>query len=225
MKATLQSKLQSTKLKMRLPSAIKAITLTVVAWQHFVGLLEGQGTFTFTFEGQPLGMLTQVGTYQAAGVQFVPIAPGSLWLSGSGVAGYPDNGTGYLYMPDGNLGGLRFTYNADFNLVSFDAAEYANTGPVTLTVVGYRDDVMGLRVTNYFTLDGINDGTGPLQDFQTFYLDSNFIHLGRVDVLNARWSLDNLVISGVPEPSLVAMLGMAVIPLAVRRSTGKGREG
>jgi hypothetical protein len=74
---------------------------------------------------------------------------------------------------------------------------YWNVAPQTLTVVGYRDDVMGLMVTNYFSVGS--------QTFQTFYLDSSFVNIGRVDVLNARWSLDNLVIGGVPEPSTSAL--------------------
>jgi hypothetical protein len=179
----------------------------------------GQGTLTFTFEGQPRGTSQQYGIYSESGMQFgMVFGPGSVYLSGGGVPGYPDNGTGYLYMPDGSLSGLRFGFNVfqstpsvTFNLVSFDAAEYAGLGAQTLEVVGYKYQIMGpiITVTNYFTLDGINDGTGPLQDFETFHPDSSFVNLFQVDVFNARWSLDNLVVSGVPEPSSGALLLLA----------------
>ena len=86
----------------------------------------GQGTMTFTFEGQPRGTRHQTGPYYEGAMQFLPIPMGSLYLSGGGFTGYPDNGTGYLEVPDI---GVRFgptnafPATAPFNLVSFDAAE------------------------------------------------------------------------------------------------------
>jgi len=199
--------------KQILPVGGNTLTMFVAAITFTCLLTECYGQGTFTFEGQPVGTAQQLGGYTASGMRFRAIQPGSLYLSGGGIAGYPDNGTGYLYMPDGNLGGLSFGFtnflpSIYFNLVSFDAAEYAGAGPTTLTVVGYPG--MATPVTNYFTLDGINDGTGPLQDFQTFYLDSSFTQVGRVEVLKARWSLDNLVISGVPEPSSGALFVLGI---------------
>jgi hypothetical protein len=175
----------------------------------------GQGTMTFRFEGQPKGTMQQVGVYTEAGVTFGPHGVGSLFLSGGGVAGYPDNGTGYLYIPDGYMTfNYPTTLPSTFNLVSFDAAEYlVGAGPTTLTVVGYKHQIMGptIAVTNYFTLDGVSDGTGPLQDFQTFHPDSSFVNLFELDVLNSRFSLDNLVIGGVPEPSPGELFALGVL--------------
>jgi hypothetical protein len=195
----------------------RTAALTLVGWFCLLAECQGQGTLTFTFEGAPGGTRQNVGTYTESGMLFTPRAPGSLFLNGGGTPGYPDNGTGYLEVPDAFVGGggMSFAFTAtssihQFNLVSFDAAEYSSLGAQTITVIGYRDDIMGLQVTQTFTLDGINDGTGPLQDFQTFQLDPSFIHLGRVDFLNARFSFDNAVISGVPEPSSGALMLLGV---------------
>jgi hypothetical protein len=147
--------------------------------------------------------------------------PGSVYISGGGIPGYPDNGTGYLEMPDGNLSRLRFGYNVfpagtpvNFNLLSFDAAVYASLGPQTLEIVGYKYETMAppITVTNFLTVSG--------QTFQTFYFDSSFKNVFQVDVLNARWSLDNLTISGVPEPSvgILALLGIVVWATTCRRT-------
>ena len=57
---------------------------------------------------------------------------------------------------------------------------------------------MGITVTNYFT---VSSGS-----FQTFYPDSSFLNVSEVEVLNARWSLDNLVVGGVPEPSSCVLI-------------------
>lgn len=189
--------------------------ITLACASAFFGLIvcsHGQGTLTFTFEGLPPGMVSQ-GNYTAFGRAFYAIPFLALYRSGGSVVGYPDNGTGYLYKPDGPLFGMRFEStntsptSAPFNLDSFDAAEYfGDTTP--LTVIGYKP--MAGTVTNIFTFDGINDGTGPLQDFQTFYLDSSFVNLFRVDILSGRWAIDNWTISGVPEPSSDALLVMGI---------------
>jgi hypothetical protein len=164
----------------------------------------GQGTTTITFEGQPKGTQTQVASYTEAGLRFSVIAPGSLYLSGGGIAGYPDNGTGYLEIPDAFAGGGGMTLgptnasptSAPFNLISFDAAVYDGLGPQSLEIVGYKP--MAGTVINYFNVSG--------QTFQTFSLDSSFTGLFRVDFLTARWSLDNLVTTGVPEPATSTLL-------------------
>ena len=93
---------------------------------------------------------------------------------------------------------------------------------MTLRVVGYGG--MGLVVTNDITTDGINDGTGPLQDFQTFYFGPEFGHLSRVEILTDRFSMDNLVLSGVPEPGTGALfvLGIAIAMVRARRRSRHG---
>jgi hypothetical protein len=171
---------------------------------------------TFTFEAMPRGVTVPVATYSESGMQFWnPYGPENLVLAGGGVSSRPDNGTGYLQVSSGAM--LAFSFNTFpstyFNLLSFDAAEYdtAFPGPVTLEVVGYRP--MAGTVTNFFTLDGINDGTGLLQDFQTFNLDSRFVNLYRVDFLTDRFSLDNVVIGGVPEPPVGGLVLAAALCL------------
>jgi hypothetical protein len=153
-------------------------------------------------------------------MQFTVLAPGQLYLSGGGIPGYPDNGTGYLEVPDGGpgSGGLSFEPNQPFpasfafNLVSFTAAEYDSEGPDTLEVVGYHP--MAGTVTNYFTVDF---------QFQTFDLSSSFTNVFQVEVLNAPFSLDNVVIGGVPEPSCGALVVMAMV-CGLGRAWMRGRR-
>jgi hypothetical protein len=163
---------------------------------------------TVTFEGAARGTQTQFGANpytDASGMQFGSLTPQSLYLNGGGIPGYPDNGTCYLEIPAGSM---RFGYNTfppgnivPFTLVSFDGAEYDNFGPKTLEVVGYHP--MAGTVTNYFTVSS--------QTFQTFYLGSSFTNVFQVDVLNASWSLDDIVISGIPEPSTGVLLALGTL--------------
>ena len=175
----------------------------------------GQGSMTLRFDGQPRGTLSQVGWYSEGRIGFSAIPFGVLYLWGGGITGYPENGTGYLWVPSNGPGSGVELSSVDgvslFNMVSFDAAESAGLGSTVLTVVGYQPQIMGPTtvITNVFTTDGINDGTGPLQDFETFYLDPRFVNLLRVDIY-ARFSLDNLVISGVPEPSAAGLMLLGI---------------
>jgi len=173
-----------------------------------VGCL-GQGTMTFTFEGQPSGTVSQgLAYYVESGMRFSVLAPGGIYLSGGGMPGYPDDGTGYLESPDGSpgSGGLSFEPNQPFpasfafNLVSLDGAVYDGEGPKTLEVVGFHP--MAGTVTNYFTVDF---------QFQTFDLSSSFTNVFQVEILNAPFSLDNVVISGVPEPSVGGLVALATL--------------
>jgi MprA protease rhombosortase-interaction domain-containing protein len=107
-----------------------------------------------------------------------------------------------------------------FGLVSVDLAEYSTAfqSPATVHFVGYRPD--GSTVTTDLTTDGIIDGTGPLQDFQTFNFQG-FTGLCRVEIPTYGWSLDNLEVSyGIPEPASAALLligGLLVYALRRRR--------
>jgi len=173
----------------------------------------GQGTMTIGFQGPPPGVQTMRGanpyTDAATGMQFGGLTPQSLLLNGGGIPGYPDNGTCYLEIPAGSM---RFGPNTfpptgtavPFNLLSIDAADLL-AGPQTLTVVGYKIQIMApiLMVTNSFTVSS--------QTFETFNLDSSFAGVIQVDVLNASWALDDIVVSGIPEPSTGALIFLGVL--------------
>lgn len=125
--------------------------------------------------------------------------------SASGYFAWPDNGSTFLVGVQGTTNSLGFSSlnGASFNLLSVDMAEYVfSTDPTTVQFAGYRHD--GSIVTTAFTTDGINDRTGPLTDFQTFWFGSEFTELDRVEIPSHGWSLDNLVVF-IPEPSALAL--------------------
>jgi len=179
-----------------------------------------QGTMTVTFDGPPFQPPdTDYGysLYTESGMFFMPIDPArsQFGRTGGGIAFFPENGTAYLHAALGDS--LVFARNdlSAFDLVSVDLAEYSTVVPSAVKVpfVGYRPD--GSIVTVSFTTDGIIDGTGPLADFQTFYFDSRFSGLVRVEIPASLWSLDNLVIS-VPEPGSGLLLILAGGVFALR---------
>jgi hypothetical protein len=178
---------------------------------------QGQGTMTFTFEGQPSGTISgAMAYYVESGMQFTVNPPGGLFLVGPGIPGWPDDGTGYLMAPDG--GGLVFNFTsfAPFNLISFDAAREAEDSTLpTLEVVGYENQGMGMTVTSYFTVTSDN--------FQTFQLSSSFQNLYEVEILGDPFSLDNVVIGGVPEPSCGALVVLASV-CGLGRAWMRGRR-
>lgn len=170
---------------------------------------EAQEPIHITFDGppvQPPGTSFVIRTYDEAGVSFNDMGSFGLGRVGSNPPpGLPDNGTAYL---DTGFGGklmFRFTNGSLFALRSVDLAEYGTGLPDAFTVhfIGYRVD--GSTVTQDFTPDGIIDGTGPIQDFQTFHFGPEFSGLSRVEIPTFPWSLDNLVLEVVSEPRIVTI--------------------
>jgi len=211
---------------------INAVVAGGLALFCLVARCSGQGTMTVRFEGppfpgatypQPPGTTSPISQYSESGMRFWdPSGPQPLVLSGGGMTWAPENGTAYLRVISG---GVAFGFNslALFDLVSLDLAEFSTglPGPVTVHVVGYRvqDQIAG---TVDLTTDGVNDGTGPLADFQTFTFDDRFRNLYRVELSTGGFSLDNVVVGGIPEPSAggLVLLG-ALCGLGWRRLRSK----
>jgi len=169
-----------------------------------------QGTMQFRFEGRAPGTWITGSEYHESGMRFwIPYGPEGVALLGAGVSWAPDNGTGHLETSGGERLRFGFTNGMHFNLASFDLAEDRMIA-VPFEVVGYKD--MGVMVSQSFTTDGIMDGPGGQADFQTFQFDSRFVNVYQIDIITSRWALDNLVVSGVPEPTAggLAALGAAI---------------
>jgi hypothetical protein len=186
---------------------------------------------TVTFNGTPPGATIPVSGYIESGVTFWnPYNAGNLVLTGAGVSGDPQDGTAYLQVPGGSDLAFTFTSPTLFNFVSFDAAGANTSFPgASLEVIGYY--VMSGMVTNYFTVDSFLDRrANNLPDFETLYLSSQFQNVYRVDVFSVSsgsfyppWSLDNVVISGVPEPSCGALVVLATL-CGLGRAWMRGRR-
>ncbi len=100
---------------------------------------------------------------------------------------------------------FSFPGGTSFSLLSFDLAEGGTNNPVPMTIqmIGYLHG--GGALTNVFTTDGIIDGPGGLADFQTFYPDSGFTALDRIEIRSGGFSLDNVRL-WVPEPSSASLV-------------------
>jgi len=196
-----------------------AITMVLSAvW----GRAQGTFRFTVTFDGEPPiapGDALFIRYYYEEGMEFTPIGDGQFIRSGGQphLSAFPRNGTAYLVAAFGNSLSVTSAFGARFGAVSVDLAEFSTLYPVPLTVqfVGYKPD--GSTVTTAFVTDGIIDGSGPLNDFETFYFDARFADVTRVEVPTHRWSLDNMVFSNVvPEPSTGALVVVGAAILGFR---------
>ena len=192
----------------------------------------GQGTLTrITFDGpppQPPGTAYNIQAYYESGMSWTPL-PGAVGFGRVGsnpTGGRPDDGTAYLQAGLGQSLTFRFIDDTAFDLLSVDLAEYSTAfqEPLTVHFIGYHLD--GSIVTTDVITDGIIDGTGPLSDFQTFYLGPDFTGLTRVEMPFPGWSLDNVVVF-VPEPSVgaQALLGAALLGLRFLRRSARRRKG
>lgn len=186
------------------------------------GYAQGTIQWTVTFDGPPYIPPQHeyaITYYTEKGMVFTPIGVGQFGRSGGAPdnPGFPRNGTAYLFGAFTDSLAVRSLSGAPFGLVSVDLAEFSTlyAFPEVVQFIGYWPD--GSTVTTNFVTDGIIDGAGPLNDFETFYFDSRFVGLVRVEVPTYRWSLDNMVFSdAVPEPSVQGLFGLGLLLLGWR---------
>jgi hypothetical protein len=137
------------------------------------------------------------------------------------------NGSNYLSTEEPvvitmvDLGGGRF------NISQIDLAEQALSPDITnatsVRITGYRFG--GTTVVGTFTLDGIADGAGGVDDFETFELHFanllflTFEGLGAVPpgTFGPAFSVDNIVVRRIAEPATLALLGIGLAGLAFSR--------
>ncbi|MDX2507825.1 MAG: VPLPA-CTERM sorting domain-containing protein [Gammaproteobacteria bacterium] len=131
----------------------------------------------------------------------------------------PENGTNYLITQwEGGDDELSVSAidGSLFNLTSFQYGE-GHVGfryAPQINVIGYLSG--GGSVLASFILDGINDGSGAVDDFQTALLPSTFQNLSSVEFsvpIGYRYTLDNIAISSVPLPAAVWLFGSGLIGL------------
>ena len=183
-------------------------TLSVIAGLMVVGWVQAD-VFTVKWGGR-IGGGFNLPNWTEQDMYFE--TPNGMTVQDSGgQANAPDNGSTWMRtMAWPRQAPLTITNlsGAPFTLHFVDLAEYSTlySTPRSIPFIGYKND--GSIVTTTFITDGIIDGTGPLADFETFMFDADFTNLNRVVVNTYLYSMDNLGISVVPEPSSIAMIGL-----------------
>lgn len=176
-----------------------------------LGSAYGQGTIRVTFDeppDMPPGTSRPVGFYSESGVG-VRVTSGVVTRRWSGDSLFPDNGTAYLQAGISNA--LYFNLGGSlFNAVSVDFAPYSASSLDPVTVEFAALDYGGrIIATTQFTV--MLNGQGE-PAFQTFSFPQEFrgMHSLWITPPAPAWSLDNLVISAIPEPSVFVLLGTGV---------------
>lgn len=193
----------------------------------------GQGTFartTVTFDRPPVqapDTARLVTEYVEGGFIIHPDSPGSVFVRrGSGGKGWPDNGSAYVQVNSWPGLSVRAEDGQMFGTVAVDVAEgsVSFAEPWEMEFVGYLPG--GGRVVARFLTDGIMDGTGPAEDFETFSFPEGFGVLERLDITTGPCSLDNLVVTLIPEPRTDCLfsLGMLVVSYAALRRHARPRQ-
>lgn len=154
---------------------------------------------TVTFDPPPIiGGATVESSYQEGGVSFTGTF-GHYSTAVSGSASNSSSGVMKLF----NDGSMRIELNSPdpFRLTSVDLSEYSNVfvGPTSITFTGYYFG--GGSISQSFITDGVFDGIGGVNDFETFLFNSQFNNLEYVDVNSIIFAMDNLSIHTVPLPA------------------------
>lgn len=111
--------------------------------------------------------------------------------------------TGALRFPFLGRARLTLTDGSAFSLNKVDLAEYSISlqgSPKTISFTGLKSD-NNTTVLQSFTIDGLMDGPGGIEDFQRFSFSADFRDLVQVDISSEMLSIDNLTINAVPIPA------------------------
>lgn len=141
------------------------------------GFLGGQGSYNPYMEEQNMVIGTSSG----------------LVLEGASTSSSPNNGTLNVRPLSAGLN-LKHREGLPFTILAWDLSEYSTVYAVPKTVVFTGHKVDGSTVTQSFTTDGIIDGSGPLDDFQTFTFHSSFTNLTKVVANTSTFKADNFAV-------------------------------
>ena len=158
-------------------------------------------TFVLDFdEAPPTNGAEAVESYEENGFQFT----GTFALGSSSNSGRASNSSvGYLELLIGNEVTIVQGDNNPFNAVSVDLSEFSSLFPdaISVTFVGTFPD--NSEVSHTFTTDGIFDSTNGVDDFETIFFPDTFQDLVSLSTTSSPFTLDNLVIEAIPEPSVI----------------------
>ena len=149
----------------------------------------------------------------------------------AGNGSFADDGTTYLFTHDNggqnanNALTMALVTGGTFSISSLDLSEgFVGFGANTVHVLGNLFG--GGTITQDFVLDGIIDGIGPGNDFESFsfgigwhnLIDLTFTGVGGTANEHA-FAVDNIDVSGspVPEPSTLLLLGFGLASLGIAR--------
>lgn len=132
----------------------------------------------------------------------------------------PENNTHYLLTQWGSTISLRLVSSGTFSATSFQYAEQHIGFPYVprIDVVGHL--LNGETTATSFFLDGINDGSGSLNDFQTALLPDSFTNLTSIEFLvpgSSNFSLDNIRASPIPTPASIRLVAFGVFLILLLR--------
>ena len=176
---------------------------------------------TIDFESLPAGGCLATDTpVSTQGFTFSTPAS-NFFVCNSTRANLPSNGTITIGSEQPTVTTMTRDGGGTFPLVSIDLAELFVGLPAADQVQIDGSLAGGGVVSVTFDLDGINDGPGGLDDFETFLLPGGFSDLTSVVFtgLNSqgqdpRFTFDNVV---VPEPATALLLCGGMVALAARR--------
>jgi hypothetical protein len=181
----------------------------------------GQGTITFNDAAYFSGT-----NYVEAGVGFALVVPTPGGHDGMAISppvtqpwNTPYNTTPYMvffqqYSPDDYIA-LSLVSGSAFGLTSVQLADPSSPSSslLPITFVGHKAD--GSTVTDTFTTPG-----GGADHLASYQFTSDFASgLTSVDVLAARWAMDNVVFT-VPEPGVGSLMALGVVALLARKLRG-----
>ena len=196
-----------------------------------IGARANATTITFEDIAVPPGSSLIEASETSAGFLFTSPSD-HIHRTNAGNPSFADDGSTYLFIHDngganaGNALMMNLASGGTFSLDAIDLSEgFVGFGADSVHVVGNLSG--GGTISTDFTLDGIIDGTGPLDDFQHAVFGAGWTDLTQVTfsgiggtINEHAFAVDNIEVNGttpVPEPATLTLLGLGLSALRLRR--------
>ena len=136
--------------------------------------------------------------------------PFDLSLTGPNASNKASNGTAHLSLLRGDSLEVVRLNGRPFAADSVALAEYSTVFPVPKTIGFQGVFADGSSVSTSFTTDGFVLGGNSLTDFETFAFPANFTGIIKLFATTDGFSLDDLMLRTVPEPTSAMHLAIGV---------------
>ena len=145
-------------------------------------------------------------------------APYQLGLAGPNAGRLASSGTAHLSLLSDDSFEVFSLAGQLFDAVSVDLAEYSTVFQLPKVISFEGILASGASVFVDFTTDGFVQGGNALNDFEPFTFPVEFSSLSLLRSATTAYSLDNLTLRVVPEPTLLSILSISLLGIVTRRT-------
>lgn len=155
-------------------------------------------TINFDSNAPGSGALQTIISRQEGSYSINAAAGSNMWFTGPNYSNsttyFADNGTPHIKLLGGDTFELTRTDGGSFSVTRIDLAEWSTVSHSAKSISWTGHLSGGSTVTHTFTTDGVLDGPGGQDDFETFEFPATFNDIVKLEANTTAFALDNIIV-------------------------------